>query len=433
MNPKDDFELFASTKQKKFILSDTESDKSDESDYFMEGDDENEQIEDFFLQPQEEIKNFVETILETSFFDTTYLSHFSSRHDWFYLKNKLNDPTLKIQLSNPLEFWDCIEHFLNLFNDLSEKKKDEEYDNDDDFLIYFQNISAIKNYLLILLKKFINQMPESVISKVIQLFNMYPLNDPIISSLFLKILTIDNISSSLLLPIAFKLEGKNFLKAFIKIHENFPLIALNSISFFKRIVEIQDFLVFKALDCGAFSDEELIEYGVIDFCFFVIDSHQNDENISQTMKEKQENEKIIQKTLFFIAKISQRTDIGSQIYQKLLEIGQNGSINIKISIIKVFDAFIEDLDSEIIGELLENGILEVIFEVIQTNLNESELFTGLKMINGFLGFSMKNGIDFKEIINKENDIEEIKENLQSLENEENKDLISIIFQALESE
>ena len=428
MNPKDEV-FFSSQRIKQF----TEKEENDENEDVYEIDSYTKhKLENLFFHPNTEIKEFTQNVIETSVFDTNFLSSIQTKEDWIYLKNKLNDKTLEITLSDPLEFWNCTKYYLQLFDQLTEQKQNEEYHNDDNFLKYFDDIKSIKNSVLILLKRFVPQMGEEIILEIINYCKNHNSNQKEISSLLLATFEYETIPSEIVIENAFILEGKYFLKAILLIHERFPHVPLNSINFYKRIIEINDKLTFQVLDCGCFSDHDLTQYGVIDYAFSQLDYY----NSNNCNADKISTETFIYETTKFLSLLFKRTQLINKYYLTFVEKAKSYSVFSKLQIIKLFDFLLEDLDNELYINLIQHGFINLLVELLEINYEKEYLFVILKMLHFFIDICKSNDIDIHSTFDCSfDDMKDSLENIQEqyLAEEEICEIITSLFEQMEIE
>ena len=395
-------------------------------------DDENLKLESFLQNQNQDFKNFVQNILETSVFDTNFLPSIQTRQDWLHLRNKLNDKTLEILLTDPIEFWNCSKFYLQLFDQLTEQKKDPEYGNDDDFLIYFDNIKSIKTSILILLKRFIFQMNEEIIIEIIDYCRNHISQSKEVSSLLLSTFKYPTIPSELVLQNAFQLEGRYFVKAYLLINERFPDIPLNTPNFYKRIIEIHDVLIFKALDCGSFSDTDLLNYDVIEFLFSLLDYYNNNDiNIKNTIRDQ-----FIYLIIKFMTQLFKRTNLFSKYYIRIIEISKNMSMYTKTQILKLFDLLLPDLSNDSIIDIIHQDFITILIELLQIGMEKDNVIILLKLLHYFIDYSITNEIDFYYQIMDFYNVDSIKEDLENIQEQYSTDeficqLIQSIIELLE--
>ena len=395
-------------------------------DEFSDDEVDGEQILATIASVSDEVKGFTKSILETGILDTSCIQILQSKQDWRYFKNKVVDETCEIRISDVNELWECSKHYF----EMSEHEPDE---NSDEDIVAHNEIVSICGNIEEIIAHFIDQMSEEIIVEILcycqKKIAAKKGNTDSTISLLLRTFEYETLPSKLVLPVAFGLSGVPFIKSYLIISAKYPEVPLNAHSFYKRITEVDDPIVFKALDCGSFSCEELMSFKAFEFAFTKIKEHVNNTCISKAASIK--DEEWVAESLRFITSTCKKTEQQRTVAFDILEIAKDGSLYIKLETMKFFECFFTTFDVESIMQLLKLGLMSMLYGIVMSETKDSLLITSIKLLALVKDFLKSQDLSFGDINEfDEIDESELYETLSEISSNTSDELLQEIIESI---
>ncbi|EAX91701.1 hypothetical protein TVAG_327100 [Trichomonas vaginalis G3] len=286
------------------------------------------------------IKQYIEKFVNNQCICCELLSEFKYEPEYQSLLNNINEECV---LSN-------VHQFLEVFDKNTKEN------------------NALTKYWHLLLALFIQQIPLNVIEEYVIPYCNENYNKPGVGRLIMDLMNIDCIPSDVIVPIAFKLSGIEFVQAYITITFTYPHVLLNIPTFYQRLIEIDDPEILVAIR-RKFTPQQIVEYGTQEF-------------VLNKLSEERSWQAPGLKFLQFTAQ-----DIGNfdEIGLKIFELSGSYRIWIKETMINYFHHFLHDFSNEFLAILEHNGFLPMIFDLTEGILTPQNLIKTLEILTYFLG------------------------------------------------
>jgi hypothetical protein len=397
--------------------------EDDDSDYCIE---DAEQIVSVLTSASEEAKEFSNAVVETGVLDAAQIGILQSKQDWRYFTNKVVDETLEINVSDTSELWEYFKHILALLR----KEPD---DNNDEEIVAHNDLLSVSGCIDRIIAHFIDQMSEESILEILEYCEnriaSSKRNNESTISLLLRTFEYKTLPSKFVLPLAFGLDGVPFIKSFLIIQKKYHEVPLNAPSFFKRITDVDDPIVFRALGCGAFSDEEHMTYNAFDFSFSKIKEHIS--NYGSTKAERIRSEEWVTSSMLFIRNVCERTGQFNDVALDFLAIAKDGSLFVKLESLKFFDCFFSMFDCELALHLLRTGLISLLYNTIISNTKTISLIPSIKLLASVKDFLESRCLSFSDVDeNGEIDEDDLYETLLEISTNTDDEMIQQIIASI---